>query len=124
MNLLLDTHIVIWWLTDDPTLSEEIKVRLDHEPDIYFSAATVWEVAIKQATGKLKEPSDLPERIRDSGFRELPIRADHAIVAGRLPLIHRDPFDRILVAQALCENLTLVSRDPEIHKYEVSMLMA
>lgn len=124
MKLLLDTHIVIWWLTDDPTLSAEIKDWLDYDPDVYLSAATVWEVAIKQAIGKLKEPADLPERIRDSGFRELPVRADHAIEAGRLPLIHRDPFDRILVAQARCENLTLVSRDPEVQKYQVAVLAA
>jgi PIN domain nuclease of toxin-antitoxin system len=122
VNLLLDTHVVIWWLTDDPTLSDDVKERLDTEPDIWLSAATVWEVAVKQAIGKLKEPVDLPERIRDSGFRELPIRADHAIVAGRLPLIHRDPFDRILVAQAQRENLTLVTRDPEIRKYDVPVL--
>jgi PIN domain nuclease of toxin-antitoxin system len=124
MNLLLDTHVVIWWLTDDPTLSEEIKARLDHEPDVYVSPATIWEVAIKQAIGKLKEPADLPERIRDSGFRELPIRSEHAVAAGRLPLIHRDPFDRMLVAQARCEDLTLVTRDPEVQKYEVSVLAA
>jgi PIN domain nuclease of toxin-antitoxin system len=124
VSLLLDTHVVIWWLADDPTLSEEIKDRLDHEPDIFVSAATIWEVAIKQAIGKLKEPADLPERIRDAGFRGLPITSDHAIAAGRLPLIHRDPFDRILVAQARCENLTLVSRDPEVQKYEVAVLAA
>lgn len=124
MSLLLDTHVVIWWLADDPTLSEEIKDRLDHEPDIFVSAAMIWEVAIKQAIGKFKEPADLPERIQDAGFRELPIRSDHAIAAGRLPLIHRDPFDRILVAQARCENLTLVSRDPEVQKYEVAVLAA
>jgi PIN domain nuclease of toxin-antitoxin system len=124
VSLLLDTHVVIWWLADDPTLSEEIKDRLDHEPDIFVSAATIWEVAIKQAIGKLKEPADLPERIQDAGFRELRIRSDHAIAAGRLPLIHRDPFDRILVAQARCENLTLVSRDPEVQKYEVAVLAA
>ena len=124
MKLLLDTHVVIWWLTDDPTLSEEVKDRLDHEPDVYVSAATIWEVTIKQAIGKLKEPADLPERIRDSGFRELPITSDHAIAAGRLPLLHRDPFDRILVAQARYENLTLVSRDAQVHKYEVSLLVA
>lgn len=124
MNLLLDTHVVIWWLVDDPTLAEEIKSRLDHEPDVYVSPATIWEVAIKQAIGKLKEPEDLPERIRDSGFRELPVTSDHAMAAGRLPLIHRDPFDRMLVAQARCEGLTLVSRDPEIRKYEVSVLEA
>jgi PIN domain nuclease of toxin-antitoxin system len=124
VNLLLDTHIVLWWLADDPTLSDDIKTKLDHEPDVYLSPATIWEVTIKQAIGKLKEPADLPERIRNSGFRELPITVEHAITAGRLPLIHRDPFDRMLVAQAQCENLTLVTRDADVQKYEVSVLAA
>ena len=122
MSLLLDTHVVLWCLTDDPTLSDYIKDQLDHEPDVYVSAATVWEVAIKQAMGKLKEPADLPERIRDSGFRELPITSEHAIAAGRLPLIHRDPFDRMLVAQAQCEELTLVTKNPQILEYPVPVL--
>jgi len=122
MSLLLDTHVVLWWLTDDATLSNDIKARLDHDPDVYLSPATVWEVAIKQAIGKLLEPANLPERIRDSGFRELHLTSEHAIAAGRLPLIHRDPFDRMLVAQAQCEDLTLVTRDSDIHKYEVSVL--
>lgn len=124
MSLLLDTHVVMWWLADDATLSEEIKTLIDDEPEIYVSAAILWEVAIRQALGKLKEPADLPERIRDAEFRELPIRADHAIAAGRLPMIHRDPFDRMLVAQARCEGLTLVTRNPEIQKYEVPILTA
>jgi PIN domain nuclease of toxin-antitoxin system len=122
VSLLLDTHVVLWWLTDDATLSDQVKDQLDHEPDVYVSAATVWEVAIKQAMGKLREPADLPERIRDSGFRELPITSEHAIAAGRLPLIHRDPFDRMLVAQAQCEELTLVTKDPQILEYPVSVL--
>jgi PIN domain nuclease of toxin-antitoxin system len=122
VSLLLDTHVVLWWLTDDATLSDQVKDQLDHEPDVYVSAATVWEVAIKQAMGKLREPADLPERIRDSGFRELPITSEHAIAAGRLPLIHRDPFDRMLVAQAQCEKLTLVTKDPQILEYPVSVL--
>jgi len=124
VSLLLDTHVVLWWLADDPALSDEIKTRLDHELDVYVSAATVWEVAIKQAIGKLAEPADLPERVRGSGFRELAIGFDHAIAAGRLPLIHRDPFDRMLVAQARCENLTLVTRDPRCQQYEVAVLPA
>ncbi len=124
MSLLLDTHVVLWWLTDDPALADDLKERLDHEPDVYVSAATIWEIAIKQAIGKLKEPTDLPERVRDSGFHELPVRSDHAVAAGRLPLIHRDPFDRILVAQARCEGLTLVTRDPEVRKYDVALLVA
>jgi PIN domain nuclease of toxin-antitoxin system len=122
MSLLLDTHVVLWWLTDDPTLAAEIKERLDHEPDVYISPVTIWEVAIKQSIGKLDKPADLPECIRDSGFRHLSITAEHGIVAGRLPLIHRDPFDRMLVAQAQIEHLTLVTRDAEIPKYDVETL--
>jgi PIN domain nuclease of toxin-antitoxin system len=124
MRLLLDTHIVLWWLTDDLTLSDEIKDKLDHEPDVYVSAATIWEVAIKQAIGKLSEPAGLPERIRDCGFAPLAIGLDHAMTAGRLPPIHRDPFDRMLVAQAQCEDLTLVTRDANCHKYDVALLGA
>jgi len=124
VRILLDTHVVLWWLTDDPTLSDEIKSMLDHEPDAYVSSATLWEVAIKQAIGKLAEAADLPEWIRDAGFRPLPIDFEHAIAAGRLPMIHRDPFDRMLIAQARCEGLTLVTRDPNIHKYEVAVLTA
>jgi PIN domain nuclease of toxin-antitoxin system len=124
MSLLLDTHVVLWWLTDDPTLADDVKTMLDHEPDIYVSPVTIWEVTIKQAIGKLQAPTDLPEQIRDSGFRELPIVARHAIAAGRLPPVHRDPFDRMLVAQAQCEALTLVTRDAEIQKYDVSVLAA
>lgn len=124
MSLLLDTHVVLWWLADDPSLPEEIKDRLDHEPGVYVSAATVWEVSIKQAIGKLREPADLPERIRGSGFSELPIGSWHAIAAGRLPLIHRDPFDRMLVAQAQCEGHTLVTRDARCQQYDVAILPA
>jgi PIN domain nuclease of toxin-antitoxin system len=123
MSLLLDTHIVLWWLTDDPTLADDIKDRLDQEADVYVSSATVWEVTIKQALGKL-EPADLPERICDSGFRLLDITAEHGIAAGRLPMHHRDPFDRMLVAQAQLEGLTLVSRDPQVQKYNVEFLSA
>lgn len=124
MRLLPDTHVVIWWLADDPALSDEIKSMLDDEPDVYVSAATMWEVAIKQADGKLMAPADLPERIRDSGFTELSVTFEHAIAAGRLPMIHRDPFDRMLVAQAGCAGLTLLTRDPAIRQYDVPILVA
>ncbi|BCB73962.1 type II toxin-antitoxin system VapC family toxin [Phytohabitans flavus] len=121
MRLLLDTHVVLWWLADDPTLHVDIKDILDVEPDAYVSAATLWEVSVKQALGKL-EPADLPDRIRAAGFRELPMTSTHALAAGRLPPIHRDPFDRMLVAQAQCEDLTLVTRDEYIQKYDVPLL--
>jgi PIN domain nuclease of toxin-antitoxin system len=120
--LLLDTHVVLWWLADAPELPDEIKDRLDQEPDARVSAATIWEITIKQALGKITAPDDLPERVRDSGFRELPIRFTHAIAAGRLPLLHRDPFDRMLVAQARCEGLTLVTTDQHCQQYDVATL--
>ncbi|SCF46761.1 type II toxin-antitoxin system VapC family toxin [Micromonospora mirobrigensis] len=122
MRLLLDTHVVLWWLADDPTLSEEVKERIDDEPEVYLSPATVWEIAIKQSLGKLESPVDLAEQVRAADLRELPIHHRHAAAAGQLPPIHRDPFDRMLVAQALCEGLTLVTRDGLIQKYDLPVL--
>jgi PIN domain nuclease of toxin-antitoxin system len=124
VRLLLDTHVVLWWLVDDPSLPEEVKSLVDHEPDVLVSAASLWEIGIKQSLGKIVAPDDLPERVRDSGFRELSIGFAHAIAAGRLPMIHRDPFDRMLVAQARCEGLTLVTRDPWCRRYDVPILPA
>jgi len=124
VSLFLDTHVVLWWLVDDPSLPEEIKSLIDQEPDVCVSAASLWEIGIKQALGKIVAPSDLPERVLNSGFRELPIGFAHAIAAGRLPMIHRDPFDRMLVAQARCEGLTLVTRDPRCRQYDVPILPA
>jgi PIN domain nuclease of toxin-antitoxin system len=95
---------------------------IDTELDVFVSAATLWEVSIKTSLGKLG-PVDLPERILASGLRELPITAMHAIAAGRLPGIHRDPFDRMLIAQAKMEGLTLLTRDEQIAKYDVSLLL-
>jgi PIN domain nuclease of toxin-antitoxin system len=124
VKLLLDTHVVLWWLEDNPTLSEDIKSALDREPEVYVSAASVWEVAIKQAKGKLLAPPDLPAKVRDSGFRELRISFEHAVIAGNLPMIHADPFDRMLVAQAKHENLTFVTRDTNCKSYDVAILPA
>jgi PIN domain nuclease of toxin-antitoxin system len=122
VSLLLDTHVVLWWLIDDSALSDAVKTRLDEDPGVYVSPATIWEVAIKQSIGKLTEPANLPEEIMTSGFRQLPITFEHAIAAGRLPPIHRDPFDRMLVAQAQCEGMTLATHDSQIQKYEVDLL--
>jgi PIN domain nuclease of toxin-antitoxin system len=122
MNLLLDTHVALWAITGDPTLSDEFLDRLRHDPDIFLSPVSLWEIAIKQTAGKLAGPPDLAERVRDMGFRELPVTHAHAIAAGRLPPHHRDPFDRMLVAQATAEGFTLASRDPSIARYDVDLL--
>lgn len=122
MRLLLDTHVVLWWLADSEELSDETKDLLDAEPSVYVSAVSAWEVAIKQELGKLEGPADLAERVRDSQFAGLPITAGHGVRAGRLPSVHRDPFDRLLVAQAQTEGMTLATRDAWIPKYDVQVL--
>jgi PIN domain nuclease of toxin-antitoxin system len=124
MRLLLDSHVLLWWLLDDETLAEEIKGWIDDEPEVYVSAATLWELAIKQAIGKIKKPAGLPELIMHNRFRQLPITPEHAVSAARLPAVHGDPFDRLLIAQARCEDLTLVTRDADIHRYDVPLVRA
>ena len=121
-SLLLDTHVLIWWLLDDEALSDDTKDRIDTELEVYASPASVWEIAIKRSSGKLQAPPDLVDWILSSGVSELPIRHVHAAAAGDLPAIHRDPFDRLLIAQARTEGLTLATRDSVIQKYDVSVL--
>ncbi|MGC4941786.1 type II toxin-antitoxin system VapC family toxin [Kribbella sp. DT2] len=123
-RLLLDTHVVLWWLSDDDELSPGVKDLIDSELEVYVSGASLWEISIKTAAGKLRMPEDWLDVVGQSGLLELPIRARHAAEAGRLPPLHRDPFDRMLVAQAQCEGLTLVTRDTLIHAYEVRHLAA
>lgn len=122
MRLLLDTHVVLWWLSDSPELSDDVKGLLDTEPSVFMSAVSPWEAAIKQSLGKLSGPDDLAERMRDSQFGGLPITAGHGVRAGRLPAHHRDPFDRLLVAQAQIEGMTLVTRDKWTHAYDVKVM--
>jgi PIN domain nuclease of toxin-antitoxin system len=121
VSLLLDTHIALWGLTADVALGDDLLDRLRHDPEIFLSPITLWEITIKQTGGKLGGPPDLAERVRDMGFRELPVTPAHAIAAGRLPLHHRDPFDRMLIAQAKVEGLTLVTRDADILKYDIDL---
>jgi PIN domain nuclease of toxin-antitoxin system len=124
MNLLLDTHVVVWWLTGSSELSVDVRDLLRTEPSVYVSAATPWEISIKQSLGKIHGPGDLAERARDCQFRPLPVTASHGVRAGHLPALHRDPFDRVLVAQAQIENLTLVTRDKWIPQYDVPVMAA
>ncbi|MFG2675619.1 MULTISPECIES: type II toxin-antitoxin system VapC family toxin [unclassified Streptomyces] len=121
MKMLLDTHVVLWWLDDSAELSDEVKRLLDTEPSVFVSAVSPWEIAIKQSLGKLEGPQDLAERVRDSQFLSLPITAGHGVRAGRLPEHHRDPFDRILIAQAQTEGMTILTRDKWIPSYDVQV---
>ncbi|MBT2491807.1 type II toxin-antitoxin system VapC family toxin [Streptomyces sp. ISL-96] len=124
MKLLLDTHVVLWWLNASPELSPALKDLLRTEPDVYISAATPWEIAIKHSLGKLDSTENLAERARDLQFMPLPITAAHGVRAARLPSHHRDPFDRVLIAQAQMEELTLVTRDKSIPQYDVQIMAA
>jgi PIN domain nuclease of toxin-antitoxin system len=122
LNLLLDAHALLWWLADDPSLSRRARTSIAKAGTVFVSAATVWEIAIKQSAGKLEIPPDLPEQIVVNQLAELKITIDHAYAAGLLPRHHTDPFDRMLVAQAKIENLTIVTRDPKIRRYDVPVI--
>ncbi len=121
--LLLDTHALLWSLGDTDRLSSTAREVLSAgDVPAYVSAASVWEIAIKRASGKLKAPDDLLEQVAAARFTELGITFTHATLAGALPPHHRDPFDRMLVAQAQREKLTLVTNDPQIAAYDVPVL--
>lgn len=124
MNLLLDTHALLWWLEDNPALSNEARAAISNEPDIFVSAASVWEIAIKESTGKLRAPRRFLDHVEREGFQPLPISLTHAYAAGSLPRHHNDPFDRMLVAQATLEGLTVVTRDSRFARYGVATLPA
>lgn len=125
MNLLLDTHTLIWALEDNPRLSTASREAIVNPDNIVFvSAVSVWEISIKKALGKLEAPDTLLEEIERIRFTPLEITLAHGDRAGKLPPIHPDPFDRMLIAQAQSEQLTLVTRDLEIQKYQVQCLMA
>lgn len=121
MRLSLDTHIFLWAVTGDPRLPDVVGDALvDTEVEVYVSAVCVWEAAIKAALGRLQaEPTQLVAAIRDSGFTELPITAAHAAATAGLADLHRDPFDRLLLAQARVEGLTLATVDAQLLAYDV-----
>ncbi len=123
MRLLLDSHAYLWWLADDARLSAAARRAIaDSRSIVHVSAATIWELAIKAALGRLDtDGADLTDEIAANGFVELPISARHAAQAGGLPSHHDDPFDRMLIAQALSEELTLITRDPAFRVYEVAI---
>lgn len=122
MRLLLDTHVLLWWLADDRKLTKNARsIIANTDNDVLVSAASLWEISIKATLGRLEiELDDLEPAIARSGFRSVPISFRHALTAGRLPAIHRDPFDRMLVAQASVEELRLLSHDRVFLRYNLS----
>ncbi|ETX07773.1 type II toxin-antitoxin system VapC family toxin [Candidatus Entotheonella palauensis] len=126
MRLLLDTHAFLWWLSEDETLTASANEAIANpETLVHVSAATIWEIAIKANLGRLDVGgSDMAAEIIANGFIELPMTARHAHIAGWLPRHHDDPFDRMLIAQAQAEALTLVSRDAAFQSYDVFLLGA
>lgn len=124
MRVLLDSHALIWWLSSPERLSETARMTIARgEIVVHVSVATIWELAIKMALGRLRlDDGDMTTVIRENGFTELPIVSRHAIHAAALPPHHHDPFDRLLIAQAQIEGLVLVSADAEMRRYDAMFL--
>ena len=124
-RILLDTHTLLWWLADSPLLGAQARSLIaDTRNPIYVSATTTWEIAIKRAEGMLEAPDDMDRIVEDEGFEKLPITLFHGEQAGSLPEIHRDPFDRMLIAQAQAEGLELLTKDSEIPAYNIKVIDA
>jgi len=125
MILLLDTHTLIWALEDNPALSAAAREAIiDGNNIVFVSAVSVWEISIKKALGKLDAPDTLLEEIERHRFTPLEIALEHGDRAGKLPPIHLDPFDRMLIAQAQVEGLTILTADPQFRRYDVEVLAA
>jgi PIN domain nuclease of toxin-antitoxin system len=125
MKLLLDTHIYLWWLEDPILLTDKARIAVANPRNFVFvSAASIIEISIKQASGKLRTKEPPEAQLQKCRFHELPLTFAHASALRDLPFIHKDPFDRMLAAQALVEGLTLVTRDPIVREYDVPSIAA
>ena len=129
MNVLLDTHVLIWWIENNKRLGRRAKTIIhDNQTTVYISAVSIWEISIKAVLERLDvEPEftdELPHEMELSGFRRLPITFEHAFAVRPLPLFHADPFDRMLVAQAKCEQLTVLTADARIRAYDIPIIDA
>jgi PIN domain nuclease of toxin-antitoxin system len=124
-RLLLDTHAFLWWLSDDSQLGEDTR-RVISNPrnQVYVSAASTWEISIKKTIGKLSAPDDMDAIVEDEGFDKLPITLFHGEQAGLLPEHHKDPFDRMLIAQAQAEGLIIITNDEKITRYNIRTMDA
>ncbi|HEU4988181.1 MAG TPA: type II toxin-antitoxin system VapC family toxin [Gemmatimonadaceae bacterium] len=125
-RLLLDTHVWLWWQADDARLGAAARRLIQQAAEVKFSAASAWEISIKAAIGKLRLPrnADIAAELDRDGFQPLPVEIAHAAGVRALPDLHRDPFDRLLISQALAEGLTLVSADPALAHYGVPVVDA
>jgi PIN domain nuclease of toxin-antitoxin system len=123
VKLLLDTHAALWWLADDARVGRDAERQLSDEANsVLLSAAVIWEVAIKRSLGRLQAPADLAPMLLGAGAQPLPVTVDHAAAVESLPWHHRDPFDRLLVVQALAEGAMIVSKDGFLHQYGVHLV--
>jgi PIN domain nuclease of toxin-antitoxin system len=127
MRLLLDTQVFLWWNEADPRLSRRIRQLLsDSENSLYLSVASAWEMILKVQSGKLGLPAAtavyIPARLKHYGIEALPVTLEHVLAASTLPSYHRDPFDRMLVAQAQVERLPIVTHDPQVGRYAVETI--
>lgn len=124
MTLLLDTHLVLWWMAGEASrISKKALTALGSDGiEPVVSAVTIWEAAIKRGLGKLDSPDDLLPQLEGAGVELLPVTARHADLVSSLPLHHRDPFDRLLVAQATLEHLPVVSDDAALRRYDIEVV--
>jgi PIN domain nuclease of toxin-antitoxin system len=123
VRLLLDTHVLIWW-DAGRRLSAAARAAIRDAEEVYVSAASAWEIAIKASLGKIVSSRSVAQATSECGFLQLPVTFAHAEQLMALPALHRDPFDRFLVAQAITEDLTVVTRDPAIARYRVAVIPA
>ena len=124
MRILVDSHVALWWLSGSESLGSRCRQLIESADEAYFSVVTPWELGIKRALGKLTMPDGLVAALQSGGFVPLAVSADHAEYAPTLPAHHRDPFDRMLVAQAQLEALTLVTADERLGVYDVELVDA
>ena len=124
MRLLVDTHVLLWWFDGHPMSDAAMTAIADPANEVFVSAATVWEISIKSEKGKLRINDGFMNMLNENAFLMLPITWGHSLSAGTLPMHHRDPFDRMLIAQAQDETLTLVTRDEAMLRYGVDVLVA